>query len=78
MRALKALRAEDLDDKNTTLVNGWLDTVTSRLNVYTGTSNPTASQVPSGQWIIYKNTTLNEIRLWTNDGGTMKKSVALT
>jgi hypothetical protein len=78
MRSIKTLRAEDIEDKNSTLVNGWLDTVTSRLNVYSGTANPTAAQVTNGQWIIYKNTTLNEIRIWTNDNGTMKKTAALT
>jgi hypothetical protein len=78
MRAIKALRSVDIEDKNHTLVDGWLDTVSARLTVYSGVANPTASQVPNGQWIIYKNTTLNETRLWTNDNGTMKKSVALT
>ncbi|MFN7882171.1 MAG: hypothetical protein ACK5PF_04040, partial [bacterium] len=36
------------------------------------TSNPTTSDIAAGQWAIYKNTTSGEVRLWANDGGTMK------
>lgn len=43
----------------------------------TKTSNPTTSDIAAGQWALYKNTTSGEVRLWANDGGTMK-SVLLT
>lgn len=35
-------------------------------------SNPTTSDIASGQWALYKNTTSGEVRLWANDGGVMK------
>lgn len=34
--------------------------------------NPTSSEIAAGQWAIYKNTTSGEVRLWVNDGGTLK------
>ena len=40
-------------------------------------SNPTASIIAPGYCRVVKNTTNNEVRLWANDGGTMK-SVLLT
>lgn len=56
----------------------WEQTVWDRLNVYTGTSNPTAAEVPEGQWVIFNNTALGEVRIWTNVAGVMKKSAAFT
>lgn len=41
-------------------------------------SNPTTSNFASGTGGWWKNTTLNEVRYWYNDGGTMLKSAALT
>lgn len=58
--------------------DNWFDEVTHRFNIYSGTANPTASQVPQGQWVIYTNTTLGETRLWVNVGGTVKSSAAFT
>lgn len=43
-----------------------------------GAADPTTSDIPAGGFMVWKNTTLPEIRLWFNDAGTMKKSVALT
>lgn len=51
---------------------------TARLQIHTSTIDPTTSDVVASNWIIWKNTTANEIRLWVNDSGTMKKSAALT
>jgi hypothetical protein len=62
-------------DKSTA---GWFKDVTDRLNIYRGTSDPLASEVPQGQWIVFHNTTLNETRVWANFGGTLVKSAAFT
>lgn len=59
-------------------VNTWLSTVSDRLNLYQGAVDPTLAEVPNNQWVVYKNTTSGEVRLWVNDNGTLKKSVALT
>lgn len=37
----------------------------------------TTADVPAGQWRMHKNTTSGQLRIWANDGGTMK-SVTLT
>jgi hypothetical protein len=39
--------------------------------------DPTTSDIASGQWAVYKNTTSGVVKLWANNAGTMK-SVALT
>ena len=40
-------------------------------------SDPTGANIPSGSCAVYKNTTSGLVKLWANDGGTMK-SVTLT
>ena len=45
--------------------------------VISAAANPTTTDIAASQWAIYKNTTSGDVRLWTNDGGTMK-SVLLT
>jgi hypothetical protein len=40
-------------------------------------TDPVAADIAAGQWAIYKNTTTSAVKLWVNDGGTLK-SVALT
>lgn len=40
-------------------------------------ADPTAANIASGQWALYKNTTSGLVKLWVNDGGTLK-SVTLT
>ena len=40
-------------------------------------SDPTTSDISSGTWALYKNTTSGDLKLWANDGGTLK-SVILT
>lgn len=67
-----------IESKQEILVDAWFQGVTERLRFAEGPTDPLASTVTKGQWIIWKNTTTNEIRLWVNDNGTMKKSVALT
>lgn len=39
----------------------------------TKAGDPTTSDIPAGQWAIYKNTTSGLVYLWVNDGGTLKK-----
>lgn len=78
MRTLgKPPRAKDINDETPT-ADVWLYTVNERLNYYSGTADPVASQVPKGQWIVYYNSTLGEVRIWTNVNGTLKKSAAFT
>ena len=43
-----------------------------------GSADPTTSDIASGFGAWWKNTTSGEIRWWVNDGGTMKKTAALT
>jgi len=40
-------------------------------------ADPVAADIASGQWALYKNTTSGLVKLWANDGGTLK-SVTLT
>lgn len=54
-------------------VNDWFTTITERMNMSSGSANPTVAEVPENQWILYKNTTLNEISIWVNDAGTMRQ-----
>lgn len=49
-----------------------------RVNPTSGSADPTTSNFASGFGGWWKNTTNGEIRFWVNDGGTMKKSAALT
>ncbi len=49
-----------------------------RKTIASGTGDPTATEFPSGKGGWWKNTTLNETRFWFNDGGTLRKSAALT
>lgn len=40
-------------------------------------ADPTTADIPAGEWRVQKNTTSGQLRLWANDGGTIK-SVLLT
>lgn len=41
------------------------------------TTDPTTTDIPVNEWALYKNTTSGLLKLWANDGGTLK-SVTLT
>ena len=41
------------------------------------TTDPTTTDIPANEWALYKNTTSGVLKLWANDGGTLK-SVTLT
>ena len=58
--------------------DNWFRILTERMNVYSGTSNPTVAEIPENQWVIYYNTSLGEVRIWTNIVGVLKKSAAIT
>ena len=60
------------------VIDQWFQQATVRFNVQSGSSNPVASEVPEGQWMIYTNTSLGETRIWANIGGTLVKSAAFT
>jgi hypothetical protein len=52
-------------------------TNSSYLTVTSSSSDPTTSDIAAGKAAIWKNTTSGLLKLWSNDGGTMK-SVLLT
>lgn len=63
------------EEFNSTTVQQWMELVRRFINqpfTYSGVANPTTADVPTGSWIVYKNTTSGEVRVWTNDGGVMK------
>ena len=72
-----ALKVQDIERQGPP-VNDWFQTATERLNVYSGASDPAVAEVPENQWIIYRNTTSGEVRMWTNIAGVLKKSAAFT
>lgn len=51
--------------------------LTRATSVISSASDPTTATIAASQWAIYKNTTSGLVKLWVNDGGTMK-SVTLT
>ena len=53
------------------------DQYTKATSVISLPGNPTTSDIPAGTYAIYKNTATNTVRLWANDGGTLK-GVTLT
>jgi len=58
--------------------NLWFQIVSARMNVYEGPADPTVAEVPENQWILYRNTTIPEVRFWTNIAGVLLKSAAFT
>lgn len=62
----------------TGFVTDWFTTAGERLNVYSGAADPSLSEVPEGQWVVFHNTALNEVRIWTNIAGILVKSAAFT
>jgi hypothetical protein len=58
--------------------NTWFQTIGERMSVYSGANDPTVAEVPENQWIVYLNTTVPEVRIWTNIAGVLKKSAAFT
>lgn len=58
--------------------DNWLRIMTSRMNVSEGAANPTVAEVPENQWVVYRNTTIPEVRIWTNIAGVLLKSAAFT
>lgn len=67
----------DVENKTQT-VDNWFQIAGERLNVYQGTADPTAAEIPENQWIVYYNTTSLELRIWSNIAGTVLKSAAFT
>jgi hypothetical protein len=59
-------------------VNDWFSIITERHTNYSGAADPTAAEVPENQWIVYHNTTLGEVRMWTKIAGVLLKSAAFT
>lgn len=58
--------------------NNRVSTTLSGINVSkTKAGVPTTTDIPQGQWAVYKDTSGGTIKLYANDGGTIK-SVTLT
>lgn len=51
--------------------------VTITTVVQSSASDPTTGNIPASNWAIYKNTTSGLVKLWVNDGGTLR-SVTIT
>jgi hypothetical protein len=60
------------DQLDSPRVTDFLQTLEQRCNVYESSTDPTADQVPAGQWVFHKNTTTGDVKLWTNDSGTLR------
>lgn len=67
MRRIGASPTRKLFDNAQT--DQWLNTMTERMNLYSGPADPTAAEIPENQWIVYKNTTTGTIGIWTKIGG---------
>lgn len=53
--------------------DNWFETAGNRFNVYRGTSDPIASEIPLNQWIVHYNTTTTTLAIWANVDGVVKK-----
>jgi hypothetical protein len=51
--------------------------VSATMTITSSAVNPTTTDIPSNTWALYKNTSSGALKLWANDGGTLK-SVTLT
>lgn len=50
-----------------------------KARLFSGSTDPTTAQLPTnGQWLIWQNTTNNEIRIFANQGGVIRKSAPFT
>lgn len=47
---------------------------TRATTVISKAGTPTTSDIAAGQWAVYKDTSGGTVRIWTNDGGTMKSA----
>src|SRR4051812_39097991 len=59
-------------------VDIWLSQLATRFNLQPKISAPVAAEVPNNQWGFWKNTSTNDVRLYVNDGGTLKSIIAYT
>jgi hypothetical protein len=56
-----------------TVIDSWFNQVTVRCNMIRKAGVPVLSEVPQGQWAIFKNTSTGIVSLYVNDDGTLKK-----
>jgi hypothetical protein len=63
-------------NQNTT-GNAATATTSGQLTVQSKASDPTTSDISASQAAVYKNTTTGLVKLWTNDGGTMKSVILI-
>jgi hypothetical protein len=76
MRRLGVAPTVEDVERQSPSVTAWLQTLAERMNVYSGAADPIIAEVPENQWIVYNNTTVPEVRIWTNIAGVLKKSAA--
>lgn len=56
----------------------WLRVASTDYLFRSAADDPVAADLPATGFIVWKNTNLNEVRVWVNDAGTLKKSAAFT
>ena len=70
-------RLQDFANKSAGSINAWFETITEKHNLQTKAGSLSTSELPVGQWVVYKNTVSGNVYLVVNDGGVLKQ-VALT
>lgn len=48
---------------------------TRATTLQTKAGDPTTTDLAASKWAVYKNTSTGQVRLWVNDGGTMKSVI---
>lgn len=46
--------------------------VTTTMSINSAAADPTTTNITTGNWAIYKNTTSGLLKLWANDSGTLR------
>lgn len=64
-------RVPRIDQDSPQIVNHWLKIIEDRFNQYSGSIDPIASEVPEGQWVIFRNTTTNKTKFFSKWSGTL-------
>lgn len=58
--------------------DSWLRNVSKQLQMQTGDSWPTTDTLANNSWVVFYNTSANQVRLVVNRNGTIVKSAAYT
>tara|TARA_R110000868_G_scaffold85636_2_gene240727 strand:- start:53 stop:439 length:387 start_codon:yes stop_codon:yes gene_type:complete len=49
--------------------------VTRTMTMQSKAGDPVLADITAGDWVLYKNTTSGLVKLWVNDGGTLKSTL---